>query len=245
MTLVLTGHKPFAQGGNRLCFVHPEAPDRCIKVRRPDFSLEDLRRSKGFPKNLRPLKSFDDNLEEWHVINTIAGRVGARAFEHIYRCFGFVETDLGPGLECELIRDASGLISLSLKQYLWENGCPESCQRALADLKAFWLRYRIPSRRLLTHNIVAQQSSGGEVQRLVVIDGLGGANLLPWHWHPGPLQERRIRTRLRYLDEKIQEALDKRAHNIAPSSVGMLKHRNANPHQGLPGEGGVHSQDKG
>ncbi|MEE4252626.1 MAG: hypothetical protein V2I50_01140, partial [Desulfuromusa sp.] len=54
--------EPFARGGNRLCFVHPEDSRLCIKVRRPDFTLEDRRRKKGFPKNLRPLSSFDDNL---------------------------------------------------------------------------------------------------------------------------------------------------------------------------------------
>ena len=59
MTLVLTDHNPFAQGGNRLCFVHPEDSLRCIKVRRPDFTLEDRRREKGFPKNLKPLSSFE------------------------------------------------------------------------------------------------------------------------------------------------------------------------------------------
>ena len=40
----LKGQKSFASGGNRLCFRHPESPERCLKVIRPDRShLKDIR----------------------------------------------------------------------------------------------------------------------------------------------------------------------------------------------------------
>ncbi|MBC7192120.1 YrbL family protein [Marinobacter sp.] len=224
MTLVLTGHKPFAQGGNRLCFVHPEAPERCIKIRRPDFSLEDLRRSKGFPKNLRPLKSFDDNLEEWHVINTIAGRVGARAFEHIYRCFGFVDTDLGKGLVSELIRDHDGAISQTLKKYLWDHGLTEECQTAINTLCRFWKQEVIPSRDLLLHNIVVQQSQPGKINRLVVIDGLGSAGLVPFHWLPMTQRKKKVARKTANLHERVQTLLGQRGQDTFPGYHGLLIH---------------------
>ncbi len=113
--LLLKDLKPFAQGGNRLCFVHPENPELCIKVRRPDFTLADRRRKKGFPKNLRPLKSFDDNREEFLVMNKLERFSGLEVFDHISRCFGFVDTDMGKGLVSELIRDENRSISETLK----------------------------------------------------------------------------------------------------------------------------------
>lgn len=229
MTLTLSDQAPFAQGGNRLCFVHPEDAGRCVKVRRPDFSLAQLRRSKGFPKNLRPLSSFDDNREEWRVIQQIRQQLGDGAFEHIYRCYGFVETDLGDGLVCELIRDPTGPISLSLKQYLWEFGLTDSCQAALDRFRAFWLEHRVPSRNLIPHNLVVQQAADGTVRRLVAIDGLGSPNLVPWHWLPAGAQRAKVADRLAHLDGKIRDALDKRARGIAPSAMGMLKHRDMAP----------------
>ncbi|MBB5322237.1 YrbL family protein [Marinobacter oulmenensis] len=242
MTLMLSDQKPFAKGGHRLCFVHPEDKQRCIKVRRPDFTLVDLRRSKGFPKNLRPLSSFDDNLEEYRVITDIAQTVGAEASRHIYRCYGFVDTDLGRGLECELIRDGSGLISLSLKQYLWEHGYTDDCRQAVDELTAFWTRHQIPSRKLLTHNIMVQQADNGEILRLVVIDGLGSPNLLPWGWLPASLRKKRVRERIQHLQQKIEEAVDKRARGIAPSQVGFQHHRDDRntPDPSRPGMHGEH-----
>ncbi|WP_417546045.1 YrbL family protein [Marinobacter sp.] len=225
MTLTLSDQKPFAKGGHRLCFVHPENDQHCIKVRRPDFTLEDLRKSKGFPKNLRPLKSFDDNLEEYRVIDDITRKIGAEAFQHIYHCYGFIDTDLGPGLECELIRDDSGLISLSLKQYIWEHGYTESCKQAVEALSNFWVRHQIPSRRLLIHNIMAQQSSDGDLKRLVVIDGLGSPNLVPWHWLSSPIKTQKVNERIRHLQDKIEEAVYKRSQGVMPSRVGFLDHR--------------------
>jgi len=242
MTVILSAQEPFAQGGNRLCFVHPEDDQRCIKVRRPDFTLEDLRRSKGFPKNLRPLSSFDDNLEEYRVINDICQQVGPETFRHIYKCYGFVETDLGLGLECELIRDASGLISLSLKQYIWEHGYTDSCRKAVDVLADFWTSHQIPSRKLLTHNIMVQQASNGEIRRLVVIDGLGSPNLLPWGWLPASLRSKRVRERIQHLQQKIEEAVEKRESGVTPSQVGFLNHRGDRdtPESSRPGMHGDH-----
>jgi len=225
MTLLLKKIKPFAQGGNRLCFVHPEDPNCCIKVRRPDFTLADCRRKKGFPKNLRPLSSFDDNREEYRTIQQLRQSIGDSVFDHVYRCFGFVATDLGPGLETELIRDVDGLISLSLKQYLWEVGYTEPCRQAIKELTTFWKEKKVPSRDLLTHNIVVQQNRQGEISRLVVIDGLGDPTLIPFCWLPLKYQERRIETRLQRFESRLAEFVDNCTAGKQPSQVGVLLHR--------------------
>lgn len=223
--MILQGVEPFARGGNRLCFVHPEDPGLCVKVRRPDFTLEDLRRKKGFPKNLRPLSSFDDNREEFRVVRALKESYGDGVFAHVYRCHEFVETDLGAGLVTELIRDGNGKISVSLKQYLWEAGYTPQCREAVRRLSDFWLELLIPSRDLLTHNIVVQCDAAGNIVRTVVIDGLGSATVIPFQWLPRPFRTARVKKKIGKLNERIDQFLDNCAAGKAPSRVGMLIHR--------------------
>ncbi len=223
----LANEQPFARGGNRLCFVHPDDPSRCIKVRRPDFTLEDCRRKKGFPKNLRRLSAFDDNLEEFKVVQSLERQKGEVIFSHIYRCFGFVETDLGKGLVTELVRDEDGRISLSLKQYIWEYGYNKACQAAVRDLSLFWKQHLVPSRDLLTHNVLVQQGANGEIIRLVVIDGLGSPHPLPFDLFPGFYRLRYVSKKVNRFNGRIAEFVDKCRQGKQPSPLGMLFHRDS------------------
>ena len=223
--LTLSHEKPFAQGGNRLCFVHPEDPNLCVKVRRPDFTLQDLRRKKGFPRNLRPLSSFDDNLEEFRVINHLVKSRGEDIYKHIYRCDGFVETDLGRGLITELVRDEDGCISLSLKEYLWHFGYNQNCLVAVEQLTSFWRAYSVPSRDLLTHNILVQQGGDDQIIRLVVIDGLGSPHILPFDLLPNCYRRRYIEKKIYRLHGRIKEFIHNCQAGKSPSRIGMLLRR--------------------
>ncbi|NVK39647.1 MAG: hypothetical protein HWE39_00260 [Oceanospirillaceae bacterium] len=225
MTLALKTEKPFAQGGHRLCFVHPQDPQRCIKVRRPDFPLEDLRRKKGFPKTLLPLSRFDDNREEFEVISSLARNLGEAAFEHVSRCFGFEDTDLGPGLVLELVRDADGAISQTLKAHLWFEGYTPDCRDAVERFCARWRELQIPSRDLLMHNILVQRDESGRICRLVVIDGLGSPNILPFNWLPAALRERKVDRKIANLRHRIEQTLAKKARGEKPGNHGMATAR--------------------
>jgi len=224
MTLTLSDQKPFARGGNRLCFVHPEDAEKCIKVRRPDFTLEDRRRKKGFPKNLKPLSSFDDNQEEFTVMQQLMNSYGERVFGHVSHCFGFVETDLGKGLISELIRDTDGAISQTLKKYLWDHGLTDECKAAIKDLCDFWEREAVPSRDLLLHNIVAQRIQGDRISRLVVIDGLGSAGLIPLNWLPKSQRKKKAARKTANLHQRIGTLLDQRGQDTFPGYHGLLLH---------------------
>ena len=59
----LNGITPFAEGGNRICFVHPNNPDRCLKVIHKGL-LTKIKKNKTWYKKFRSLESFDDNLRE-------------------------------------------------------------------------------------------------------------------------------------------------------------------------------------
>lgn len=221
MSLTLANAQAFAQGGNRLCFVHPEHADRCIKVRRPDFTLEDLRRKKGFPKSLLPLHCFDDNREEFEVISGLAKQHGEPVFELISRCYGFEDTDLGPGLVLELVRDADGQISQTLKAQIWLEGYPPDCQAAVERFCRHWRALQIPSRDLLLHNLLVQKDREGRVQRIVAIDGLGSPNLIPFNRLPAPLRTAKVARKLANLQQRIEQTLAKKARGEKPGNHGM------------------------
>lgn len=224
MTLQLGQSTPFARGGNRLCFVHPDHADRCIKVRRPDFTLEDLRRKKGFPKNLRPLSSFDDNLEELRVMADIDRRVGEEAYTLVSRCFGFEDTDMGRGLTSELIRDADQGISHTLKQVIWDHGYSNDLRAAVARFGTAWSRLGMPSRDLLVHNLLVQRGADGEILRLVAIDGLGSASALPEGWRTLRSRQARSARKVANLHERIATLLAARERGEFPGTHGLLMH---------------------
>ncbi|NKI19145.1 hypothetical protein HCU74_17195 [Spongiibacter sp. KMU-166] len=220
--------EPFAAGGNRWCYIDPADAARCIKVRRPDFSIEERRRSKGFPKNLKPLSSFDDNLDEFRVMTALERYYDDGIFAHISRCYGYVDTDMGKGLSSELIRDNNGAVSLSLKQYLWEKDYDSQCQAAVATLCQHWLEYLVPSRDLILHNLVVQCDTDGEgrerIRRLVLIDGVGNAGLLPGHRTPAFMQRRKVQRKIDNLHQRIAELLDDKAQGRGPGMHGFLFH---------------------
>lgn len=219
--LQLSLREPFAKGGNRLCFVHPDHADRCIKVRRPDFTLEELRRKKGGFKRLLPLRHFDDNREEYEVITDLHSRHGDAVFDVISRCYGFEPTDLGDGLVLELVRDANGEISRNLKAQIWRQGWTEDCEAALKVFARRWLELGIPSRNLLLHNILAQKDPDGRVYRLVVIDGLGSPNIIPFYAMPAAARRRKVQRKVDDLYERIRQTLDKKARGEVPGSHGL------------------------
>jgi len=197
----------FASGGNRLCFVDPTHSGRCVKVLREDRSPSIKRSKKKFPFNLRPQKYFDDNWQEWLVYQRIDQCVGEAAYELIPRCSGLVDTNLGRGLVTDMIKDDDGLISISLKQYLWTIGLSYQLSLILERFVEKWVAYGMPSRNLLLHNIVVKKKDGVP-NKLIVIDGLGWPDMLPLgYWFPS-IAKRKAARKVARLMSAINETID-------------------------------------
>ncbi|UTA48003.1 PhoP regulatory network YrbL family protein [Simiduia sp. 21SJ11W-1] len=226
--IALAQTQPFARGGNRLCFVHPQDAHRCIKVRRPDFSLADRRRKKGFPKNLKPLSSFDDNREEWGVMQSLNRNLGEAVYQCVSRCYGFVETDMGKGLCSELIRNGDGTIAQTLKKELWDAGFSDELRQAVADFVQRWEAVGVPSRDLLLHNLVVQRERES-ISRIVVIDGLGSQGLVPFFWLPRAVRQKKIARKVANLYQRIDKLLGQRGQKEFPGYHGLLFHNDAPP----------------
>lgn len=213
---------PFARGGNRLCFVHPERSDVCLKVHRPDVDLAEKRRRKGLKGRLKPAASFDDNRDEAETLTALHQRIGADLARFAPRFLEWVATDLGAAIAVDLMRDADGAIATPLKQYVWERGLEPPLLAALAEFSAFWVRERVPSRELLLHNVVVRQLGGGAL-RLVAVDGLGNADLLPLSRWSARLAERKAVRKVERLRTRIDVLLATRAAGGHPGEHGFLR----------------------
>ncbi len=217
-------HSAFTRGGNRLCFIDPRDSNRCIKVQRPDRLPALKRREKGFPKNLKPLDRFDDNRQEFRVYQHIERAIGQRAYDFIPRLYGWVATNFGDGLCFDLVRDADGRISVTLKQYLWEHGLDGPIEQVLAQFSAGWEALGMPSRNLLLHNLLVQCSGEG-ARRIVVIDGLGWPDLLPLAYYWPALARRKAARKTRALEDSIRAFLPRRGDRSNYGYHGWLEER--------------------
>ena len=129
--LFLAGLEPFATGGHRRCYVHPEDPDLCVKVP----ARVDDRRCRVLQR--RELNDYE----------ALRSHGSCALFDRIPAIEGVVDTDLGIGIVSQLCRDADGQISRNLAALVSEQGLPPTLVEAIDELKQ-WLK----AQRLLTHD---------------------------------------------------------------------------------------------
>ncbi|HSH96549.1 MAG TPA: YrbL family protein [Roseimicrobium sp.] len=223
--ITLTSSQPFARGGKRDCFVHPLHADRCVKVPRLDSIPSDLKRRASWFRSVRKgVDAFDENVSDWTVLHSLKNAGDKAIWSHIPEFFGWEETDRGRGLVIELLRDEDGLISRTLLDWLWEHGYDERTQAAVTELAAYWEARVIPSRSLGLHNIVAQVMPGGKL-RLVVIDGLGSTEFIPFSKWSRAYALRRSRSKIAGLRVDIDDLIARKKRNQGPGSRGFLLSR--------------------
>jgi len=97
----LNDKKWFAQGANRVCYVHPDEPNKVLKIIKPWKRADVKKRQAPWYKKLRSSTCFDDNLQELKAFTWLEKKKSYLL--HFPRCFGMVETDLGKALCVEYI----------------------------------------------------------------------------------------------------------------------------------------------
>jgi hypothetical protein len=222
--LDLAHTEPFAIGGRRNCFVHPDDDSRCVKVIPPDKRPALLRQSQVWWKRFHRDQYYDENVQDLRIYRYLLARCGEQLHQHLPRVFGFVETDIGEGLEVELIRDADGRISLSGKEYTIENGITETTLRAIDELEAFLIQHGIQFRDPFPHNLTFQESPDGGL-RLFVVDGLARAPWGPLSLLPRSLLADRIRKKIARLRKGLKRTDDNRKAGVTPKTKGLLLKR--------------------
>ncbi len=178
----LTDDLIFAEGGRRHCFVHPDDPSRCVKTLSANGDPRTRKKAAVWYKKLRPLSMFDDNARELKSFLQLQ-QCGERVWDHFPRCYGIQPTSRGDGMVTDLIRDADGTVSKTVRQYIKAHGkTPEllaALDRFLAELHALG----VITRDVLDHNLVVQVDDGKLT--IYMIDGFGSSEFLNLsHWIP-------------------------------------------------------------
>lgn len=158
-------------GNERNCYLHPERPDRCIKISKPGHGRKQHRHD----------ISLYTKLAQYPDI-----------WKHVARFLGPIPTNQGEALLFETVRDFDGKVSKSLLDFLREDqsAIDEKMLDALNRFGRFILRHRIILKDPSPSNLLYRRDSESRGE-FVVIDGIG------FFWpKPGPLApllERKVR----------------------------------------------------
>jgi len=150
---------PIGKGKERACFVHPDDPQKAIKISIGSVSEQSRREIKFYQK----LVKRDGDIDP-----------------HIPRFYGLCETNLGQGLVVDLIRDQDGEISRPLNWYLAEGYPIEDFEPYLDELKKSFLQNLIIFNHDMTVGNLLFQKVSDTSAHLVAIDGLGDVVALDW-----------------------------------------------------------------
>ena len=137
------------------------------------------------------------------------------------------DTDQGPGLVLDLIRDHDGRISQSIRALITLGQDLSTLRPAFDELGEFLLRHNIVTRHIHDHNISAQDHGDGSFT-FFIIDGLGDPAWLP-RWIK-PLGRAKIRARLARAWPRFEylASIGGVSQDIIDESTwdqGMLRHR--------------------
>ena len=206
----LSGSTPFAEGGNRKCFIHPAQSDRCLKVIHPGL-LEKIIKNKPWYKKLRSKDSFDDNLREQEAYKQKALTVNnPEVWKHLAKWHGMVETSLGMASETELIKN-NEKVAETLENYLFANGLTDEIKLAINQFHK-WLRVNlILTKNLIPHNLVIKKENGEII--IKIIDGLGSQAFIPLPNHSTFFAKRYVERRIELMWSRINWDLSGRKGN--------------------------------
>ena len=206
----LSGSTPFAEGGNRKCFIHPAQSDRCLKVIHPGL-LEKIIKNKPWYKKLRSKDSFDDNLREQEAYKQKALIANnSEVWKHIAKWYGMVETSIGMASETELIKN-NDQIAETLENYLFSNGLTDEIKIAINEFHQ-WLRDNlILTKNLIPHNLVIKKENNEMI--IKIIDGLGSQAFIPLPNHSTFFAKRYVERRIELMWSRINWDLSGRKGN--------------------------------
>ena len=155
-SIALQECQPLGEGNERLCYLHPTAANRVLKVTKPSR------------------KSRHQNQIEALYLADLARR--GVPFDHIPKLHGWAKTSGGKALVVKRVVNSDGSPLRTLSECL-ELGLldAQEARRLLDELYGYLLRYSIIFADVGINNLVCQRREEG--WHLMVIDGLGARRL--------------------------------------------------------------------
>ena len=197
----LNGVTPFAEGGNRRCFVHPNNPNRCLKVIHSGL-LQTIMKNKPWYKKLRSAESFDDNLRERDAYNQKALRNdNSETWKHLAKWYGMVETTIGAASETELIKNEN-LVAETLESYLFANGFTDEIKLSIEQFHDWLRKNLILTKNLIPHNLVLKRVNNDII--IKIVDGLGSQAFIPLPDYSNFFAKRYVERRIELMMSRIR-----------------------------------------
>ena len=206
----LEGVRPFAEGGNRVCYVHPDNKNLCLKISKPEV-VKKMRSNAPWYKKLRSEKSFDDNFREERAYQQRAVKENPqKIWRHLARWHEFVETSKGLASCTELITN-NDKVALNLEEYLFSKGRNSEINIALKEFEMFLKETKLLTKNIIPHNLAVKENDSGLT--LKIIDGLGCMSFIPLPEISDAFAKRYIKRRIELMYSRIEWDLSGRKGN--------------------------------
>ena len=193
--------KPFAEGGNRACYIHPDNKNLCLKISKSEV-VKKIRSNAPWYKKLRSEKSFDDNYREERAYQQRAIKKNPqKIWKHLAKWYEFVETSKGLASCTELITN-NDKIALNLEEYLFSKGRTKEIDKALKEFEIFLKETKLLTKNIMPHNLAVKEDDYGLT--LKIIDGLGSMSFIPLPEISNALANRYIKRRIELMYSRIE-----------------------------------------
>lgn len=197
----LEGVRPFAEGGNRVCYIHPDNKNLCLKISKQEV-IKKIRSNAPWYKKLRSEKSFDDNFREERAYQQRAVKENPqKIWRHLARWHEFVETSKGLASCTELITN-NDKVALNLEEYLFSKGRNSEINIALKEFEMFLKETKLLTKNIIPHNLAVKENDSGLT--LKIIDGLGCMSFIPLPEISDAFAKRYIKRRIELMYSRIE-----------------------------------------
>ena len=206
----LEGVRPFAEGGNRVCYIHPDNKNLCLKISKQEV-IKKIRSNAPWYKKLRSEQSFDDNFREERAYQQRAIKENPqKIWRHLARWHEFVKTSKGLASCTELITN-NDKVALNLEEYLFSKGRTSEINDALKEFEMFLKETKLLTKNIIPHNLAVKEKDSGLT--LKVIDGLGCMSFIPLPEISDAFAKRYIKRRIELMYSRIEWDLSGRKGN--------------------------------
>ena len=197
----LEGVRPFAEGGNRVCYIHPDNKNLCLKISKQEV-VKKMRSNAPWYKKLRSERSFDDNYREEIAYQQRAIKENPqKIWTHLAKWYEFVETSKGLASCTELITN-NDKVALNLEEYLFSEGRTPEIEDALKEFELFLKETKLLTKNLIPHNLAVKENDYGLT--LKIIDGLGCMSFIPLPEISNAFAKRYVNKRIQLMNSRIE-----------------------------------------
>ena len=193
--------KPFAEGGNRVCYIHPNNKSMCLKISKPEV-VKKMRSNAPWYKKLRSERSFDDNYREESAYQQRAIKENPqKIWRHLAKWYEFVETSKGLASCTELITN-NDKVALNLEEYLFSKGRTSQMDKPLKQLEIILKETNPLTKNIIPHNLAVKENDSELT--LKIIDGLGCMSFIPLPEISNTFADRYIKRRIELMYSRIE-----------------------------------------